>query len=514
MPSYSSTDQVFTDLQLYLAIRKGAQLTLELFPRLCQVKWPWIVDGWDRNLHPLIASKITGDDDLVKTLFYLDKDVKLTQMGAVYNPFDDATRTVAYKDLMYYIPLTMVPMSPSDSVIVRKAISRVSALTVAHFESMAKYLRSDEALAAQRIDLGDSDGASALGVSVVPSYRSHNITDLYVLEAVLDAADIIDGIIFDLKQNTDTDPDLLRVANQNISASSNVLIRSDYRSSVAVPFEGSLEAMAERYLGDKSRWFELATVNKLQAPYIDLTGTVEYLVAPGAGNAVRIAATYIHYVHTGGKVAIGSARYAEQIRFIHRVIDNGDNTLTLELSGDNDLSKYTMGELSYVRIYKPHTIHDKSLILIPLTIASPYPRQRDPVIHGMRELDAALLAFGSDVRRNEATGDIIISGNGDLDVVYGMPAVNQAVLYTLKTTAGELPWHKQFGITSNIGDKWAGNLNNGIIFARAVQNSIMQDSRYGSVILENIQVTPINIALNFTVQIAGSNVPIPLSFVG
>jgi hypothetical protein len=154
------------------------------------------------------------------------------------------------------------------------------------------------------------------------------------------------------------------------------------------------------------------------------------------------------------------------------------------------------------------------MILVPKEVSPSYPRQQDPIINDLRLLDAAMLNFGVDAKRHELSGDLVVSAGGDLDITYGIPAVKQAVLYALKTSAGELPWHPEFGVPSNVGDVWAGTVDEGVVFARSIERSLMQDGRFAGVVLRDVKVTPSSIAMNFVVQIQGSNVLIPLSFIG
>jgi hypothetical protein len=132
----------------------------------------------------------------------------------------------------------------------------------------------------------------------------------------------------------------------------------------------------------------------------------------------------------------------------------------------------------------------------------------------LKRLDQSLLAFGVDVKRDDQTGDFVVNGSGDFDISYGIPAIRQAVLYALKTNQGELPWHQRYGVSSNIGDIFVGGVDDGIVFAQALQNSLLQDARYQDVKLVDVRVTPNSISLDFTVKITGSDTIIPLSFTG
>jgi hypothetical protein len=504
-----------TDFVLYLSAQKGDAYNLSLFPQMARVRWPWIVSQWDKTLRGVVEPQTQGDDFLKGLLSRFENDIRVVQLGATsFNPFDDSVRTSNYKPLLELMPLTLFKLTDDELSLVREEVARVNALTITDFRNMTQYLRSECALAAQRIGLGDDDAEQVFGYGEVEAQRTYTIGDLDTISSALDLADVIDGVVFGLDNTVSRTPDLLTVANRNIDPTSGVTVRSDYVSSVAVPFESSLEAMAQRYLGDAAQWFELVTINNLQAPFVDLSGTKVSLLATGSGSVVRISDTIKAQVPVGTKVRIGSARYKEESRYVERYVDNLDGTLTLELSGESDLARFTTRELAYLRVYAPHTVNELSLILVPTTLTPGYTRQPVPSADALKRLDESLLAFGVDVKRDDQTGDFVVGGSGDFELVYGVPAIRQAVLYALKTNQGELPWHQRYGITSNIGDIFVGGVDDGIVFAQALQKSLMQDQRYQEVTLIDVRATPNSISLDFTVKIVGNDTVVPLSFTG
>lgn len=512
--AYTSVDQVMSDFLLYLTITKGESPVLSQFPRLARNRWPFIVTNWDKILKQYLNPQVQGDDFLRDLLGQMSKDVKVTKLGGVYNPFDNAVKTNTYKPLLDLMPVTMFSLTQDESAFIREEARRVSAFNITTFQEMSKYLRTECGKASQRIGLGDDDIMPVLGIPLVDSARSWNTADVKQIDEVLNLADTIDGVVYAFKQQVTKTPNLLAVAQSNISSDSNVTINNTYVSSIAVPFETSLEAMANKYLGDHSRWFELVTINNLQAPYVDLTGTKMYLLATGSGSSVRIKSTLKYDVPVGTQVRIGSAKYREENRYVERATDNKDGTMTLDLSGDSDMSKFKLSEIAYVKIFRPHTVNDLSIILVPQTIAPATARRPEPNSSALKRLDSALLAFGVDIKRNEQTGDVSVIGDGDFELVYGLPAVRQAMFYVLHTSQGELPWHKRYGIPTQVGEKWLGTVEEGTKFAEIIQDSLMQDGRYESVELINVKATPTTLALDFAVKIPGIDTVIPLSFIG
>jgi hypothetical protein len=514
MNVYTSLDQVLTDFMLFMAVKRGEPLTLGGFPQIARIRWPWIVANWDKTLHPTLERQVQGDDFLKDILASMSKDVVVYQLGATsYNPFSEPTKTQRYKSLLDLIAITTIRPTNDEQAYIREEVARVEDLRIADFENMVKYLRTDCALAAQRIGLGDEDGQEAMGVGTVTAQRSWTMLDLKQINAVFDIAEQIDGVIFGLRETADRTPDLISAAAQNVDPASGVQFRTDYQSAIAVPFERNLEWMAQKYLGDANRWFELCAINYLQSPYVDLYGTQTFLLSGGAGTSVRVSDTLKTSVPVGTRIKIGSSRYQEEVRYIERLTDNADGTITLDLSGEGDLSKFTLAERSFIRWYAPHTVNDCSLVLIPVAIGANFKRTPVPDADVLKRLDQSLLAFGVDVQRDEASGDFMVGASGDFQIVYGIPAVRQAVLYALKTQQGELPWHLRFGIPSTIGDRWSGTTDEALVFANTIQASLELDGRYEKVLLKDVRVTGNSISLDFIVKLQGNDTLIPLSFV-
>jgi hypothetical protein len=270
--------------------------------------------------------------------------------------------------------------------------------------------------------------------------------------------------------------------------------------------------MAQKYLGDVSSWFELATVNNLQPPYVDEVGTKFNLLAPGSNNNVLISAERARDVHVGTKVSIGSYKVREQFRAVERLIVNSDNTMVLFLSGDSDMSQFKTTEGAFVRVFATHTVSTGSFISIPLTSESGTQTRNTPQSDALRRIDRALYDFGVDVAR-DSKDDIVIDANGNFKMAYGLRNVRQAVMGALRTVRGELPFHQDYGIDVDIGGQFVGDVDAMTVVAEAIRSSVLSDSRYVDCRVISINGTPSSMAINMTVTIAGSSQVIPLSFV-
>jgi phage baseplate assembly protein W len=389
----------------------------------------------------------------------------------------------------------------------------VANLTIDDFRSMFKYLNGVMSIRASGLGLYDSVGFKAIGSPRVSKQKTATISDLSEIDAMIEAGKYIESIIVSLKRASQRPPNLLTTANSNISGG-NVVVNTNYTTSIDVPFMISLENMAQMYMGDKNLWYELITVNNLQPPYVDEAGTKYPLVAPGAGNNVTISNEQKNNVHIGATVGVGSVTKREEKRFINKINYNNDNTMVLFLSGDANLNKLLKVDGAFVRIYAPHTVNSSSFIKVPVNIAATYANTITPKSDELRRLDKALLNFGVDIAQDENTGDILIAPNGNFAMAYGIQNVKQTIHNVINTTIGELPFHPKYGLNDLVGTKMFGPGDQAVVASEIVTAAIKKDRRITSVKVQNLTFSSTSVSMTLLVTIQGSSQVIPLSFVG
>jgi hypothetical protein len=96
------------------------------------------------------------------------------------------------------------------------------------------------------------------------------LANLFAVDAVVDP--------FTLARDNANNPE---INIQNYSSGS--LVRFNYGD--------SLEALAQRYLGDSNSWIDIAIANGLKPPYIDEIGVTVPLKTNGGGNTITLAQT-------------------------------------------------------------------------------------------------------------------------------------------------------------------------------------------------------------------------------
>lgn len=510
--NYTNLLQVGVDLGIWSIINKQATATLNLFSAIAKNRWTWIVTNWSR-LYPQFKRMTQGNQTLLDALVDFDNAVQSYNLGNTNNPLNDSQKFLEFYPFLQAVNLTSLNLIPAEKILYANEIQRVQQFNAQDFRNMREFIKYSIAYSGSYLGHSDPQGTPIYADIVVKPARQATFDDFLQLNSMVQLQEMIEGIIFSYKQKQSASPNLLKIANQNIAAGSNVTVRSAYLSSIAVPFQGTLETMAKTYLGDSRRWYELVTVNKLQPPFFDQNGTKVPLLSPGNPNNVTVDGTLATDCPVGSKVSVGSLTYREQTRVVERQTLNTDGTMTLFLSGDQDLTSLLSTQKAYVRIRKAGTVYDGSFILIPLSAASKFATMPTPTSDLLRRLDTALLAFGVDIMRDEKTGDIVTDGSGNFQIVYGLAAVRQAIYWAIRTIRGELAWHPTFGVQQSLGATYMGSTTEAAIFFEQLQSSLLKDRRFQSINVQGIRTTGTSISLDLLIQLGGSNVPIPLSFV-
>lgn len=511
--NYTDSFDVFLDVKLYLCIKTGDQISLGLIPTLASNRYNWIINNWS-DLYEKFKKISNGNQILESSLIDFDRAVKSVLLGNKNNELENKNSYKKFFAFLDNIQISTLKLTPEEQIFLDREIERIEKLNVDDFRSMISFLKSSYANYTSQIGLNDELAAKYRGISIIQKRKNPTIDDILFLQSIDETIKIIEGIIFDFLQKQNKSPNLLAISNSNITPDSEVSFLDIFRSFVNVPYEISLEHMAQKYLGSKDLWYELVTINQLKPPYVDEIGEKFKLLAPASIKSVIINANRKNDVPVGATVSIGSFRYREETRVVERVIENEDNTIVLFLGGKPDLNKFLPSEDAYVKIYAPSTVRKGVYIKIPLEINSPLAKHIiTPKLDELRNLDRALLNFGVDIARNEKTNDLIIDSNGNFRIVYGLENVRQTVLYALRTVQGELPFHPDYGVNTNIGDRYFGTLDEALIFGDVLRSSLLRDKRFVDVQIANVSSTGISMSLSLLVFIAGSDQPIPLSFV-
>jgi phage baseplate assembly protein W len=511
---YNDRLSILTDVSLYIAVRNQQKLNLSLFPKLAADRWPWMAFRWESQFYSSFKGLANGDEFLENSLTRLDTFYQAWLTDAQVNAFRSSEIFSIASEFLETVFLDQMSLTDAETRYVSDELKRASELEVVDFENMLKFLKTQRDIAFDFIGLSDPVYDKFKRRSASPKQRDFFVSDLEQIADVLELEQFIEGILLEFKYQKEVEPNLLAFSNENLQRlGSDVRAENIYRSFISVPFEQSLEQMAQDYLGDKSLWFELVTVNKLKPPYLDLSGSKVFMTENSSAASVRVPISEQNKFRVGATVRIGSRVVPEETRMVENFIDNLDGTATLFLSGATDLSKLRTVHFSYMRVYQPETLSEFSFVKIPLTLAPAYADQPEPRRAELKRLDKALYSFGVDIARDDVTTDIVIGPNGDLKLQFGLANVRQAILTALSTGKGELPLHPEYGLVNTVGLLLEGG-DAATRIATIVEQTVQRDARYTNVAAVNIEIAQNGrINMQLRVSIEGAEQIIPLSFV-
>lgn len=509
---YTSYYELKLDLGLYLALKTSDPLTLDLLPAVARGRYFWIVDNW-LDFKDRFVTYANGDQDLEAAYLDFERSVQSTKLGNTTNVLVYPDKFVLYSPFLQQLSFNELSPTKDEKDYVRRETARVESFDISTFRSMLSYLKDQHNLTAAYIGLGDEDAATLRKQTVAPRKRAATVSDLIVLEQVIELQKFIEGLIVDLKNQSGVAPNLLTIANDNLSQDSSIAILDAYKSYYSVPFERSLSEMAFKYLGSTERWFELVTCNGLKSPYVDLYGEKQMFISSGSGNAITIQDSRSEWIILGAKLVIGSVTQKEQPRLVEKINDNKDGTLTVFLSGERNLSLWKTEDQAYARVYRPGTVNESSMIYIPVEQASTLTRVPTPASDELRRLEAEALSFGVDIQRDERTGDILLDSTGDFKKSYGVANLRQTIHHAIQTVRGENQWHDAYGIPTDIGSQWLSTVEESEAIAIAIRDSLLLDDRIKDVLITNLEPHGNSLNISMFVTLANGGLTIPLSFI-
>ena len=277
--------------------------------------------------------------------------------------------------------------------------------------------------------------------------------------------------------------------------------------SVPFPFNGTLEWLAQLYLGDPTRWVEIAALNGLQAPYVDEQGFTLPLLSNANGNQFNISD--VSNIYNGQQIILSSNTQSASkfvVLSIQTVVADANYLITVR--GVNDLSIYTTSEKAMMMAYLPFTINSQHRIYIPSANPSTVPEDNTPTIPYLTD-SPDLLNFSKIDWLLTSSGDLACSEDGFVNLATGANNLVQAARLKFITTLTSLLLHPNYGNPVDVGDVTATNM---VDVKAQLDNMFAKDPRFGSINTLNFDINaPVaNVSMNVSTTFNGST--LPLSF--
>lgn len=258
------------------------------------------------------------------------------------------------------------------------------------------------------------------------------------------------------------------------ASGNNVFVIPKGKYSVQMTYGTSLEQLALNYLGDVSRWGEIAAVNGLQYPYVDEEGFTRDLIIPG-DNQVILLTDATNLMINQAVYLMSNTQPTIKVR-IKSIKKNNDQEYSLNLDTPIDLNIYKASDNAKIKAYLPYTVNHLSDIYIPTTQTSNDYSLDEITPVNFLENNPALIKFSKIDLALTTDNDLAIGQDGFFNLTYGKGNLIQAARLKLETPEGALPLHPNYGLGVEIGE----NLNdvNFANFINRIRDNFKQDPRF------------------------------------
>jgi hypothetical protein len=311
-----------------------------------------------------------------------------------------------------------------------------------------------------------------------------------------------------LSVSTDTDPKLQTIATVAGLATQAGIAFQQPRSKFAVPFPygASLEQLSNTYFGTPDRWFEIATLNGLQSPYVDEVGFTLPLLVNGANNTLFVGDDTHLYV--GQPVYITSDNVVRTPRTVTKIDQLSPSQIMVTVDGNADMDQYVTLANAKLEAFLPNTVNSQMLIYIPSDLE---PKDSDftfKSIPGIAEYDSFIAVGGIDLLLTPAN-DLVITPDGDSRWAVGLTNIVQKVRLALSVVQGTLNRHPSYGLPLEVGMSLADLSAADVV--KAAEGMFAGDPTFTGIKAASINVTGPSAALSIAVEVAGTNQVIPVT---
>lgn len=275
---------------------------------------------------------------------------------------------------------------------------------------------------------------------------------------------------------------------------------------VPFPYGSTLEQLSVRYLGTADRWHEIAVLNGLQAPYVDEIGFSLTLLANGYDNDVYVSDVSQLFVNQS--VWLSSSNQPRTQRRISKIRTISPNQHVVTLTGEKNLSQYTIAAGAFIQAFKPNTINSQMSVYIPSDIIAEDTDFRYKAVPGVDYFDPLVRAGGIDLLLT-SDGDLVVTPDGDGRLAVGLTNIVQKVKLVLNTPRGSLMHHENYGFPVQVGDSTADMSAQDIL--RICQGLFADDPTFTGVESASVLKTGPTVKITLSVGIAGTQTVVPIT---
>ena len=274
---------------------------------------------------------------------------------------------------------------------------------------------------------------------------------------------------------------------------------------VPVPYGLNMEQISMRYLGDESRWLEIATLNDLREPYLDETGFQYDLLSNADGRNIVIGSRDDIFI--GQKIYLYSATQTPTARTVINIVQLSQTSFLLTLDGLANLSNFTVTDQAYIQAYLPGTVNSQNVIFIPSDFQTP---NFDQISIPSSVANVKLVGLSKVDWLLTPQGDLATTNVGDFRLAAGITNLIQALAIKFGTKINTSLLNPGFGLGFKVGSMNSDFNAKGVY--NQIVNMVTADPRFQGVSGLQITLNGPSLGINLGVQIAGQTGVFPVGF--
>jgi hypothetical protein len=510
---YQSISDVYRDLILFFKIDGGIPFALSDFPSIAEGRWQYFRDNWDfiKQKYLGIINGLPPSEVKSKLQLQHKNFGELIQQNIVspQNPLSNKATFKQFVDLFGVILVNDLEATINELNIINSEVQRVTLLKRDDFLQMRERVRIVHDKTADSMGLSDVDYNNLYDRVSAPQIFTFRFENFPILSSLIALGNQITTLIPDSIVEV-AEPDPFEVIRRALNNGDIPMNSSSTGFVVPFPAGSSLEQVAKKYLGDPDRALELATANGLQFPYVDETGQKIPLLLNGIGNTILVPLAESNRFALNQEVFVGSDGKKSTRRTVTKLeLDQNNSSLLITVDGPANLSDYTSTQRAYVLVYALNTVNSSKFIMIPTQDELGF-QVNAQAPWFTKNLSPDLKQAGVDLALS-VDNDLVFDNLGDLQVVYGIANLAQALNLKVLIKVNDLLRNPEFGITEIVGTIRNNEVTQSLL-TTLIENALAGDTRFSGTDGIGYTVTENAIFVNATIRLAGSDASIPLSF--
>lgn len=405
------------------------------------------------------------------------------------------------------IDLGSIGLNNDQAEQIEQELERVRSLTVQDFKNMRSNMYKLGLDLANQLGVNDETVNRLFG-RTAPNSRPYefSIEENAILLAIYDLLQAYDNITS--TRFVDEDKKLSPMKYTGDLARANEINFNDTATSkilIPVPYNNTIEEIAERYLGDHTRWMEISTLNYLREPYIDEDGFKLSLLSNADGRQFTVSSSKNLFV--GQKINLASNVVPVFSRTILSISPLSETSFLITVDGVSDLSILKASDQAYMKAYLPGTVNSQDFIYIPTNLpadAETYPT----LMTGVKQ-DSLTGSAKIDFLLTDEM-DVALDANGDFRIASGITNLVQALKIKFTTEKGTYLGHPEFGIGIKPGMSTA-EVEASMIF-KDIQNVVLADPRFTGISNMSVSLKDSALSISFLVTVASTRGVVPITF--